>query len=155
MTRSTSLGQGLSTLVDDEDYELLSRFKWRIVESGGNSKSMYAVATIRLHRLIVACPNDMMIDHINGNPLDNRKSNLRICSNSENQQNTSSRGGSSQYKNVSYSKRYDKWFAKFRFNGKEHFCGYHDTEEQARESVLKKRREICPNFSRSLSEVEP
>lgn len=155
MTKRLPLGDGLYTLVDDEDYDLLSRFKWRVVKSGGGSQSFYAVATMRLHRLIKKCPQGLMIDHINGDTLDNRQCNLRVCTNSQNQQNTSSRGGSSKYKNVSYSQRYNRWYAKFRYDGHEYFCGYHDTEEQARDSVIKKRAEICPEFSRSVSSTEP
>ena len=155
MTKRLPLGNGLYTVVDDEDYELLNRFKWRVVKSGGDSQSFYAVATMRLHRLIKECPKGLMVDHINGDTLDNRQCNLRVCTNSQNQQNTDSRGGSSKYKNVSYSSRYNKWYGKFRYNGHEYFCGYHDTEDQCRQAVIAKRTEICPEFSRSVSSKVP
>lgn len=70
-------------IVDDEDFEFLNKFNWHKSETG------YAVRcekrkTIRMHRLIVNCPDDMLVDHINGNRLDNRKQNLRICTFNEN-----------------------------------------------------------------------
>lgn len=71
------LGKGKSTKVDDDDYEKYNHLVWHLSDTG------YAVRksgkTVRLHRLIMDCPEGMVIDHLNGDKLDNRKSNLRIC----------------------------------------------------------------------------
>lgn len=77
-------------MIDQEDYQLVSTLKWHKSDNG------YAVwrgikdgkkQTIRMHRLITNCPKGKIIDHINHDKLDNRKSNLRICTQSENMRN--------------------------------------------------------------------
>ncbi len=73
-------------LVDDEDFEYLNQFSWAISVLGYivgeiNNKRVY------LHRIIMGTPKGMVTDHINGNKLDNRKSNLRICLSKENSRN--------------------------------------------------------------------
>ena len=96
------LTQGKKAIVDDEDYEKLSKFKWHAQKhnrQGG--ASWYAVRHYRdkkiknkhgqskitiqaMHRVIMNAPKGKNIDHINGNPLDNRKKNLRICTHQQN-----------------------------------------------------------------------
>ena len=88
------LTQNKFALVDDEDYRWLNEFKWyrvkskktdyaytKIIQSNGKRKSML------MHRLILNTPTGMQTDHKNHNGLDNRKSNIRICTSSENHQN--------------------------------------------------------------------
>jgi len=86
------LTQGYVTLVDDEDYDFLMQWKWcacvrengyiramrRSKKNNGIRKSIY------MHREIMPVPDDKSVDHINGNPLDNRKANLRICTHEQN-----------------------------------------------------------------------
>lgn len=81
-------------IVDADDYESLSRREWRL--SVGRNEKAYAKSSIRrnkqyfefsMHRLIAKAPDDMVVDHINGDTLDNRKRNLRICTNAENMRN--------------------------------------------------------------------
>ena len=79
-------------LIDDEDADIFNKYNWHINDSG------YAVwrglingkkKTIRLHRLVMHADEDQIIDHINRNKLDNRKSNLRFTTCAENYRNTS------------------------------------------------------------------
>lgn len=89
--RRIKLTKGRYALIDDIDFDLVSAHKWCV------SSVNYAVKAIRLedgkqhtllmHRFIMNPPPDMQIDHINGNTLDNRRKNLRICTRSENQRN--------------------------------------------------------------------
>lgn len=86
------ISKGLKTTIDFEDYDLLVNnrlLKWNaqivgkkiyVSKNVGNKK-------VYLHRYIMNCPDGFCIDHINGNSLDNRKSNLRICSFRENARN--------------------------------------------------------------------
>lgn len=87
--------KGHRVLFDKEDFNLVSQYRWYINDSG------YAVwrgikdgkkQTIRMHRLIMNAPSDKVIDHINHNKLDNRKTNLRICTQSENMLNLKNQG---------------------------------------------------------------
>ena len=107
------LTKGLFALVDEEDYEWLSAFNWKVSFKG---KSYYA-QTYRvgyLHRLLMKPPNGKVVDHINGFSLDCRKKNLRICTVSENVQKQKSslqrrRNKSSRYVGVSFKKRDGTW----------------------------------------------
>lgn len=64
--------------VDDDDFELLSKFKWNITSTG------YIQTTIFAHRLVMGMPSGKIVDHKDLNPLNNQKSNLRVCNHSEN-----------------------------------------------------------------------
>lgn len=72
-----------------------------------------------------------IVDHINRNRLDNRKSNLRLCDNALNQQNSTARKGSSRFKGVSFHKKRQKFLVQFRFQNKFYFVGWFDDEEDA------------------------
>lgn len=86
------ISKGLKTIIDYEDYERLKSnnlLKWNAQKVG---KKIYVSRSVKekkvyLHRFIMNCPDGFCIDHINGNPLDNRKQNLRICSFRENARN--------------------------------------------------------------------
>ncbi len=88
--REISLTRGYVTIVDDADYEELSAFKWRTQGPMGKAGLVYAVrgipdnGCIYMHRAITNCIVGMKVDHINGNGLDNRRANLRICTHAEN-----------------------------------------------------------------------
>jgi len=87
--------------------------------------------TFRLHRLIMNCPEGMVVDHINHDTLDNTKENLRVVTYAENCQNISMRkSNKSGYRGVSWSKDTNKWRVTARINGKiEHFGLYEDVEQ--------------------------
>lgn len=112
---------GQSVKVDDDDYEKYNHLRWHLSDTG------YAVRrnngeTIRLHRLIMSCPEDMVVDHLNGNKLDCRKSNMRICTQIENAKNHHGTKG------YCYDKTRNKYMV--RYNNK--FYGRYTTEEEAR-----------------------
>lgn len=126
-------------LIDEEDKELVLKYKWRLFKRkfGG----FYAVAWtpminkerkfIRLHNLLM---NRKFIDHINGNGLDNRRCNLRICTSTTNNQNKRSRGGESKYKGVYRNKQVKTkvtWMACIQVNKKHIHLGSFNTEIEA------------------------
>lgn len=85
-------------VIDNEDYPLVAQYRWRLLvnrRDGYVSKYVvttiytekYRPKTIYLHRLLVKCPPDKVVDHINGDTLDNRKTNLRICTTAQNNSN--------------------------------------------------------------------
>ena len=88
--------------------------------------------TIGLHRYIVRCPKGLQVDHINHNPLDNRKCNLRICSLIENLQNKKIyKNNKSGHKGVYYINRFKCWIAEFKWNKKCYRSRYCKTMEEA------------------------
>jgi hypothetical protein len=127
------------TLVDAVDYERLARWTWRLHAEGyavryetraGKSRRIY------MHRVILglAFGDPRQGDHIDHlAKLDNRRSNLRIAprGQADNLQNQGSRGGTSQYRGVSWAKRERKWRAYACVYYKNHHLGYFDDEHEA------------------------
>ena len=102
-----------------------------------------------LHRVImnVTDPN-IYIDHINHNPTDNRRENLRLCTNRENSQNASlSKSNSSGLKGVDFRKKTNKFRARIGINGKHKFLGYYDTKEEAFACYQKASIELFGDFA--------
>lgn len=125
-------------LIDLEDIDLVKEYRWSLSTLNyvkHNKENLY------LHRLIMNCPKSMEVDHINNNPLDNRKTNLRICTHKENLKNMSlSKRNTSGYKGVSWYKRYNKWKVRIVYNGKDIHLGYYDTLDEAIQ--IRKQAEI-------------
>jgi hypothetical protein len=85
-----------------------------------------------MHKLIMACPAGKVVDHINGDKLDNRKTNLRICTLNQNSKNrVPNRSSRSKYKGVDYDTRTNVWRARIRHNYKHIFLGYYINEVDA------------------------
>jgi hypothetical protein len=129
------LTQGKVAQIDDEDWPLIERYRWYAVNTDGG---WYAHATpldgdrrktkIKMHNLILGC---LGVDHRDGDGLNNRRSNLRPCTNAQNQQNTGPRGGSSRFKGVSWNRQKGRWVVAFRCDGRAYFVGYFSDEEDA------------------------
>lgn len=141
--RRIELTQGMSAKVDAEDYERLSRYKWRVCRKNGRT-TVYAERTIRkrdgrysrmlMHRQIMGDVGEgKVIDHANGDGLDNRRGNLRAATAAENSWNRRGGDGRSGYKGVSLSREKKKWRAAIFVNGRRHHLGYFaDVQEAAR-----------------------
>jgi hypothetical protein len=124
------LNNGKRTIVDKDTYIQLSSKKWRIHTKGYVS----AVGKGELmHRLIMNAKKSQQVDHINGNKLDNRKSNLRLCSNSQNHMNKSkcTKEKSSKYKGVYWCKRKKRWRVCIKLNKKKIHIGDYKDEDAA------------------------
>lgn len=138
------LANGEWALIDAEDYNKVKHCNWAKEKSRG-----YALSCTRhkvsMHRLIMDTPADLLTDHINHNKLDNRKSNLRFCTASQNQWNKPSYGGTSKYKGV--SRRRNKWKASIGKNNKSHHIGYFDTEEEAALAYNAKAKKYFGEFA--------
>ena len=117
------LTQGKFAIVDDEDYPLLNRWSWFAHNERGY---WYAVRKhVRMHRFILGAKKGQEVDHANGNGLDNRKSNIRICTISQNQANANLRQEqkTSQFKGVCWHKHSRKWRAQIKVNGEKIHLG--------------------------------
>jgi hypothetical protein len=131
------LTQGQYAIVDAEDYERVSQFKWCISRVG---HQLYAYRkhhgkTLRMHQFIMNPPKGMVVDHIDGNGLDNRRGNLRICTRAQNAWNQTRRkspNASSQYVGVHRHKhRPAQWYVMIQCDGAVTNMGPFDTEIEA------------------------
>lgn len=126
--------QGKYIAVDDEDYENLSRCNWYTTQgkytfyAHGRLERVGKSPLVLMHRLLMGEPEDMQVDHRDGNGLNNQRHNLRICTNSQNAMNQRKTRGSSQYKGVSWYKAGSKWSAQIKWGGKLRHLGYRDSE---------------------------
>ena len=120
-------------IVDPADYDLLHKHKWRLNRS---NRTYYAFRTVSrgpllkprviwMHRFLMNPPDDLLVDHHNHNGLDNRRSNLRLATDSTNQQNARKRNckTTSRFKGVDFVKPTGKWRARISVNGKRLFLG--------------------------------
>lgn len=134
--KEIQLTQGMVALVDDEDYEYLNQWKWYAWNP--YDKMYYAVRqnrnmdgkreVVRMHRIIMKVPPEMIIDHIDRDGLNNRKSNLRICTKSDNNCNKVSYGA---LKSIGVSIAFGKYRAQIRYKNKVYHLGLFNTEEEA------------------------
>jgi hypothetical protein len=120
-TKIIPLTQGKFAIVDAEDYNWLSRHKWCAARSRDTFYTHRGSKgrLISMHRSIMRAPKGLMCDHRNHNGLDNRKSNLRLCTSAQNQYNKRPKKGcSSKYKGVILREDRRRWRAKICFNRK-------------------------------------
>ena len=91
----------------------------------------------------------LQVDHINGNPLDNRKANLRLVTNQQNQFNSKNTGsGDNSRKGVSFRKDRNKWRAYITLNGKQIALGSFDTEAEAIEARIQAEEKYYREYRR-------
>lgn len=109
-------------LISPEDYEIVSRHKWTIEDTGYPHTALNG-RNVRLHKYLMGY--DSHIDHISGDKLDNRRSNLRAVSNQQNHWNMKKgKSNTSGYKGVSFEKRRGKYEAYITIDGRKKFLGY-------------------------------
>lgn len=135
MTKLIPLTKGQFAIVDDEDYDWLVRWKWQC-RASEKGRRLYAGRTskaILMHRVIMNAPREFVIDHIDGNGLNNQRHNLRVCTYRQNQQNQRIQQTSktSCYKGVSWSKETNKWSVAIRVDGRLTRLGYFIFEPDA------------------------
>jgi hypothetical protein len=148
--REIPLTRGKFAIVDDEDYEEISKLKWCCTDNGyalrrsgdGRNKREY------LHKRLIGV-NNSMVDHINGDRLDNRKCNLREVTVQQNNFNKSARKKSSSvFKGVYFCNTKRKWRASIRINKKSKALGYHDLEIDAARVYNKAATELFGEYAR-------
>jgi len=131
---------GRVALVDDEDYELVARFRWALWEDERSNGSMHGPyahcaitvggkqSTFSLHKLISGYPQT---DHIDRDGLNNQRYNLRPATSAQNSANAAPRGATSAFKGVYWHKRDLRWVANIHHDGAQRILGYFKCEEDA------------------------
>ena len=125
--KEIKLTQGQFALVDDEDFEYLNQWKWYASKHKNDCRASREVSighcksiNVSMSRVIMNAKDGQLIDHINRNPLDNRKSNLRFCTRSQN--NTNKKPcGISKYLGV-YKKSKKSYYSKIGYNKETSAC---------------------------------
>jgi AP2 domain/HNH endonuclease len=127
-------------LIDAEDWLRISGYKWSVSSDGRNSR--YVSTRIKgkkiyLHRVLLEAPHDQKVDHRNGNPLDNRKANLRLATHQQNMFNCGKRSTykgkptASTFKGVTWDKSCGRYRARIKKNGIYHYLGHFDDPRKA------------------------
>ena len=160
--KEIQLTQGKVALVDDEDFEYLSQWKWYANKSSGN---YYAITTklvngvffnykLLMHRVIMNEPYKLSVDHINHNTLDNRKCNLRVCTHAENMYNNKlSKNNTTGFKGVRFNKNSNKYLAYIGYQNKDIFLGSYKTIIEAAEAYNKAANKFFGKFA-NLNKID-
>ena len=150
--------KGYKVLISDCDAEKVKSHNWYIKTGWRKGQEVYFACTtprpnrkcLILHRFIVDCPKGMVVDHINGNTLDNRRENLRICTPAENTRNyRKPKTNTSGFKGVSWINRFGKWHSAISVNGKNKSLGYFDTPEEAYKAYCEASKKYHKEFGRT------
>jgi len=152
--RLIPLTQGKFAIVDAEDYPRLARYKWHCSMDG---HTFYAYTFRRtkgkkkrvfMHRQIMNAPKGRLVDHIDGNGLNNRKSNLRLCSAAQNARNKRPAPNCySKYKGVTWHKHHKKWYVRICKSGKSTHLGCFDNEIDAALAYDRKAAELFKEYA--------
>jgi hypothetical protein len=152
MAKEIPLTRDQFAIVDDDDYDWAMQWKWFCDCHGYAKRSLKCnkvQTTIWLHREIIGAKDGDNVDHIDGNPLNDQKNNLRICTHGENMFNKRCySNGTSTYKGVSWKTQQEKWVAQIQCNGQKYHIGYFDTEEDAALAYNEKAKELFGDFAR-------
>ena len=125
-------------LVDNEDHAMLATRKWYITGGGYAKTSIWdrkerRNRNIAAHKIILWAPRELVVDHIDGNKLNNQKNNLRACTVAQNSRNSRKRArNKSGFKGV--SRKNSRWSVQISIDGKSRRIGSFDTPEEAHEA---------------------
>lgn len=139
-TKRLLLSQGAVALVDDEDYERASAFKWSLTNTKGKRYAFRCVnrTTLYLHTFLMRPPRGLEVDHRNGDGLDCRRSNLRVVTHKQNQANISGR----PMRNVYWDPRKGKYRVRAKTDGRNRSFGYFRELEAALGAARAARRAL-------------
>lgn len=134
------LPSGHQVKVDDDDYQNLRQYKWHLSNGyPSRHKNDGSGGKIYLHRVVSKTPEGLHTDHINGNKLDNRRSNLRVVTASQNHMNRRKdgrKGLTSKLKGAQYHKASGLWRSRIKVGDKHLSLGYFKTEMEAHTAYI-------------------
>jgi hypothetical protein len=151
------LTRGFMAIIDTADVPLVEGFNWYADEKSGTVYAATTVlldngnqCTLYLHRRVLGLTiSTVHVDHIDGNGLNNQRSNIRPCSRSENMRNRGAyRNNTSGFKGVFWFARDRRWRARIRVDGKDKHLGFFDDPEAAHEAYCAAAAELHGEFAR-------
>lgn len=146
------LTQNQFAIIDDEDYQELNKHKWFCVKSTRHIGAYTKIQgqRVAMHRMVLGLVvgDGLLVDHKNHNQLDNRRENLRLATQSQNQQNRLPLNNTtSKYKGVSWHKNNKKWSSRIKNNGANYLIGYFVSEIEAAKAYDKAAKESFGEFA--------
>lgn len=155
MSKLIPLTKGKFAVVDDEDFEALSAFRWHAYPDRGTfyaRRSDYSeghvAKTVLMHRQVLGAGKGEQVDHVNGDGLDNTRTNLRFCTPLENARNARRRkDNQSGFKGVVWHKQRKQWVAHIRIDGKLKHLGLFPTKEDAARAYDEVAKRIHKEFA--------
>jgi hypothetical protein len=155
--KTINLTQNKVAKISDEDFERVSFYKWNAAKSSGGK--FYAVRKewmydlkdslhVSLARFILQAPDNLFVDHINGDTLDNQRENLRLCTRAENARNRRlAKNNTSGCTGVVLANNKTSWKASVYINGKMKHLGTFKTKEEAVSARKRAEKEVYGNFA--------
>jgi hypothetical protein len=150
------LTKGKYAIVDDADYNFLMQWRWFFNDKG--KYGGYAVRSVtidkktrntQMHRELMNPPKGMEVDHKNGDRLDNRRSNLRVCTHAQNCANRRMReDNKSGFRGVHQGRGRNTWTAQIRLHNKQYFIGNYKTKIEASRAYQKAAKKLFGDFVR-------
>lgn len=154
---TVTLTQGMVATIDASDIDLVNGWNWSALMSP-RRKAVYAARVIArdgkqtmllMHRVIIGAEPGLVVDHRDGDGLNNRQSNLRLCSRADNALNTGRRADNkSGFKGVFFDARSGKWRAEIRRGGRSVHLGLHEDPEEAYARYCAAAHDIHGEFAR-------
>jgi hypothetical protein len=149
------LTRGKVAIIDAADFDLVGQHKWCAIPSRSTWYAMRAIRRtgpgrlVSMHQVLYPAPPGMKIDHIDGDGLNNRRANLRHCTNQENCRNQGlARNNRSGFKGVSWHSYYGKWLATIRDGGRWIYLGRFTDPVEAAHAYEAEARELFGAFAR-------
>lgn len=137
--------------VDEDDYEKLNQYRWHTDNKG------YVVRRVRkngkklviyMHRIVANTPDGLVTDHINGLVTDNRKENLRVCTDAENKRNRGrSRANKTEFKGAYWQKQIGRWYSRIQLDGKSIYLGTFSTAQEAAQAYNEAAKKYHGEFA--------
>ena len=147
-----TLHNGREFRIDESDLDLVNSYKWNVHIKKSGYKYVYRFEFLNgsykmrhFHRELLNCPDKMFVDHQNGDTLDNRRSNLRICTNRQNQWNQKRVRGVVPFKGVTFE--FGKYRSRIRVNGKKINLGMFKSAQEAAEAYANASRLYFKEYS--------
>ncbi len=156
--KEIKLTKGKIALVDDEDYEYINQWRWKLSTSGyairtvcvKNDLGINRFTSLIMHRVIMDAKKGEVIDHIDCDRLNNTKNNLRFCSVGENCMNRlKGKKNTSGYKGVSWHKRDKRWIASIKINGVAVHLGSYNNVIEAVNAYDKSAKKYFGEFAKT------
>ena len=155
-TRLIPLTRGQHAIIDEADYERVTEYKWQAIP--GHKEGIFVATSylrswgirMTLGRFILNAPDERLVDHRDGNPLNNRRSNLRLATKAQNVWNSCKRkNNTSGFKGVCWHKPARKWRASISLQGKTVSLGYFTNPVLAANAYDKAAREHHGEFAKT------